>query len=380
MIIPRDILVIHASMTEAGHKLYIVGGAVRDHLLGKEPVDFDLATDAMPDVVMDVLSDYELDLTGKAFGVVRVRTKNFPKGIEIATFREDITSGRNPDVKLGVTIEEDANRRDLTINALFYDISEGKILDFVDGVNHLERRHIVTPGNPLDRFNEDGLRVIRSIRFKARIAGTLDPSVASAISVKNPKMESINAAGEKIPVAQERIREEFLKGLEQAVSPWSFVIDLIEHDLIQEVFPGIVKTGSVVIDSRRPEFVIAGLMLGRFSETTTQRGRGTITKYLVETCKFSEKDANGAVLLMRSLSKDTGDIFDMHKFLRRTNLTFKDVATFVGELGGDHNYISALTKYEPSMGPENFPLLSSAELGLEIRRAEKEIFEKLLNN
>ena len=112
-----------------GKKLYVVGGAVRDFLTGDKPKDFDLATDALPDEVLEILgSKYKTNLQGKAFGVVVVFTDDQPEGMEIATFREDVSKGRNPEVKLGVTIEDDVKRRDLTYNALFYDLDTKELV------------------------------------------------------------------------------------------------------------------------------------------------------------------------------------------------------------------------------------------------------------
>lgn len=376
MKLTHDILTIHQTMTGAGHDLFVVGGAVRDYLLGKEPVDVDLATNAVPEVIMSELADYRLDLQGASFGVVRVFTKYFPKGIEIASYRKDVTAGRNPDVQLGVSIEEDVKRRDFTINALFYDIAQNKVLDFVGGVSDLENKIIMTPGNPLDRFNEDGLRVMRAFRFRGRIDGRLHPEVIVAIAKKNPKLESILDTGEHVAISQERVWEEFTKALAQVHSPWDYVMELIQHNVMQEVFPGFVKTGSVVIDSRKPEFVVAALMLGRFSEAVSAAGRRVLLKYLVQTCQLSKQQAHGAVLLMRALACDAADVSEMYKVLPRTHLKFEDVASFVSELG-DRRFGAALLKYKPSVDSTSLGL-EGAELGAEIKRLETELFNNIL--
>ena len=146
--IPLDIQKIKDVFKKNGFKLYVVGGAVRDALLGKTPKDFDLATDAVPDKVEEIMSKagFRTLPTGKAFGVINVFTDQGE--YEIATFREDIGSGRRPDAVSFTDIEGDVKRRDLTINALFYDIDTKEIVDrLVDlGVlKRLERKRSIRP-------------------------------------------------------------------------------------------------------------------------------------------------------------------------------------------------------------------------------------------
>ena len=136
--IPQDILQIKDVFKKNNFKLYVVGGAVRDALLNQIPKDFDLATDAVPDKVEEIMAKAGLRTlpTGKAFGVINVFTDQGE--YEVATFRSDETKGRNPEVKLGVSIETDAARRDLRINALYYDIDTHEIIDLVGGLDDLK--------------------------------------------------------------------------------------------------------------------------------------------------------------------------------------------------------------------------------------------------
>jgi tRNA nucleotidyltransferase/poly(A) polymerase len=168
MNIPEDIQQIKDAFKKNGYKLYVVGGAVRDALLGKSPKDFDLATDAVPDKVEEIMKEAGLRTlpTGKAFGVINVFTDQGE--YEIATFREDTTKGRNPEVKLGATIESDAARRDLRINALYYDLDTNEIIDLVGGVDDLKNGEINMVGNAQERFEEDPLRILRFFRFFSR--------------------------------------------------------------------------------------------------------------------------------------------------------------------------------------------------------------------
>lgn len=168
MHIPKDILAIKDVFKKNGFKLYVVGGAVRDAILGKNPKDYDLVTDAIPDKVEQIMAQagFKTLPTGKSFGVINVFTNDGE--YEIATFRTDIGKGRNPDVKFGATIESDAQRRDLRINALYYDIDKNEIIDLVGGLNDIRDNNIQMVGNPQERFEEDPLRILRFFRFFSR--------------------------------------------------------------------------------------------------------------------------------------------------------------------------------------------------------------------
>ena len=173
-IIPQSVKDLHKLFAAHGKKLYLVGGSVRDFLTGDKPKDFDLATDALPDEVLEILGDkFRTNLQGKAFGVVVVFTKDQPEGMEIATFREDIYDDklgktRNPDVKF-TSIENDVLRRDLRINGLFFDLDKNEIVDLVGGVDDIKNGIIGMIGDPDLRIKEDPLRILRAIRMACRL-------------------------------------------------------------------------------------------------------------------------------------------------------------------------------------------------------------------
>lgn len=164
----KDIIDIKDVFIKNGYELYLVGGSVRDVLLNKTPKDYDLATNAKPDDIENILQQngYKTIATGKAFGVINVITDS--DEYEIATFRSDESKGRKPEVKIGVSIESDAARRDLRINALYYDIDTREIIDLVGGLDDLKNGTIQTVGNPQERFEEDPLRILRFFRFFCR--------------------------------------------------------------------------------------------------------------------------------------------------------------------------------------------------------------------
>ena len=167
-----------------GKHLFIVGGAVRDELLGRPHADWDLATDLLPEAVMDRAKRARLKVfpTGLQHGTVTVMVGADP--FEITTFRSDgdYGDGRRPDsVKLGVTLEEDLARRDFTINAMALPLEGGELIDPFGGRRDLEAGLVRAVGDPLRRFQEDGLRPLRACRFAAQLGFALDPATLAAI-------------------------------------------------------------------------------------------------------------------------------------------------------------------------------------------------------
>jgi poly(A) polymerase len=192
-------LEIIKKLQAAGHQAVFAGGCVRDRILGITPNDFDIASSATPDVIESL---FEKTIpVGKAFGVIIVVLDEHE--FEVATFRSDGDSsdGRHPDSVTFSTIEEDAKRRDLSINGLFYDPVIG-IIDFVGGQKDLDAHIIRLIGNPDDRIKEDRLRMLRVVRFACRFNFTIDPATFEAVK---------KHASEISLVSQERIAEELLK-------------------------------------------------------------------------------------------------------------------------------------------------------------------------
>ncbi len=237
--VPADILKIHQLFFEAGHKLFLVGGSVRDAILKKTPKDFDLATDAVPDIFEPLLNKagFKTLGTGKAFGVINVFTQSGE--FEIATFRTDIGSGRRPDAVEFTTIENDVKRRDLTINALFFDLDTQEVVDLVGGIEDLENGVVRTVGDPTERFDEDPLRKMRAIRFAGVSGNDLHKDTADAI-LKNNDIST---------VSKERIRDEFLKGVNKSKSVVFFMELLDKFGLLEQIFPGL-QTSKGFIETR----------------------------------------------------------------------------------------------------------------------------------
>jgi poly(A) polymerase len=191
------------TLRQNGYEAYFAGGCVRDMLLHKHPKDFDVATSAKPHEVEDCF-EYTVAV-GKAFGVVRVRLMGVE--VEIATFRadEDYRDGRRPSSIRFTSSEEDARRRDFTINGLFYDPRSRKLIDFVRGEQDIRKKILRAIGQPDERFKEDRLRLLRCIRFVAQLGFRIEAKTWKAIS-KFSKEPTLTRS-----ISQERIREELTK-------------------------------------------------------------------------------------------------------------------------------------------------------------------------
>jgi tRNA nucleotidyltransferase/poly(A) polymerase len=248
--LPADLNKLKKYFDDNGFELYVVGGAVRDMILGKEPKDIDLVSDATPDDVKEILPDeYRIIPKGEAFGIVQIIT---PEGgdYEIARYREDIGKGRRPDSVKFSTIDSDALRRDLTINALYYDINNNKIIDFVNGYEDILKRNIKTVGKAEERFDEDRLRILRAFRFSARFNSNLDQDIIQALR-KDNSLQGIS---------EERIRDEFLKGIKSAQSVVKFLSDLDNYGLLKQILNGLNYNSKDFIETHDHIVLLANLL------------------------------------------------------------------------------------------------------------------------
>lgn len=215
---------IAAKLRDAGHQAWLVGGCVRDRLLGRTPKDYDIATDAPPAAVVNLFPGALL--AGAQFGVVLVN------GIEVATFRSDhaYSDGRRPErVHFETDPREDVRRRDFTINALLMNPFTEEILDFVSGRADLEAGLIRAIGDPERRFEEDHLRMLRAVRFAARFGFQIEPATMAAIRKHHARIQII---------AAERVREELVRILTEGNARLGFEL-LDESGLLADILPEI---------------------------------------------------------------------------------------------------------------------------------------------
>ena len=227
-------------LKQNGQQALLVGGCVRDLLLGREPADFDVATDARPERVLELFPDGVA--VGAQFGVIRISGEGHQ--VEVATFRHDLgySDGRHPDqVLYARTPEEDVSRRDFTINGLLMRHDSGEVLDFVGGQKDLEAGRIRAIGEPERRFAEDKLRMLRAVRFAARFAYRIDPPTFAAIQKQAAQIHAVSA---------ERIHEELSKLLTEGAARRGFEL-IDEGGLLGELLPEISAMKGV---PQPPEF------------------------------------------------------------------------------------------------------------------------------
>jgi poly(A) polymerase len=193
-------------LKDAGFTALWAGGCVRDFLLGRTSKDFDVATDARPDDVRNLFGHRRTLAVGASFGVIVVRAPRGVEDVEVATFRTEgpYLDGRRPEHVSFTTPEEDAQRRDFTINGLFYDPIEQQVFDFVDGERDLRAGIVRAIGDPHDRMTEDKLRMLRAVRFAATLEFELDTVTAAAVR---------NMAAQMLVVSAERIAQELRRML-----------------------------------------------------------------------------------------------------------------------------------------------------------------------
>jgi poly(A) polymerase len=221
-------LFIVKTLNEAGFTAYYAGGWVRDFLLNHPSDDIDIATNAPPEIIQKLFA-HTIPI-GLAFGIILVVIDNHQ--YEVATFRQDFdyTDGRRPSKIAFSSAEEDAKRRDFTINGMFYDPIKEKLLDYVEGQKDLQDKIIRAIGNPHQRIEEDRLRMVRAIRLSCRFHFTIEPETEKAIRFH---------ARELFPsVAIERIVQELMKGLKTSHLA-CMLIQLHSFDLLPTIFPSL---------------------------------------------------------------------------------------------------------------------------------------------
>lgn len=202
--IPGPVMTVLNQLNENGFRAYVVGGCVRDTLMGKEPHDWDVTTDAKPDAIKELFADFRTVDIGIKHGTVMVLSSGMP--IEITTFRVDgaYSDNRHPD-KVAFTdrLEDDLSRRDFTVNAMAYHPEEG-LIDPFGGEDDLKSKTIRCVGNPDTRFHEDALRILRALRFASTLNFSIDPETAQSILQDENLLNNI---------AKERISAELVKML-----------------------------------------------------------------------------------------------------------------------------------------------------------------------
>jgi tRNA nucleotidyltransferase/poly(A) polymerase/predicted kinase len=308
--IPSDILKIHQAFKKSGKKLYVVGGAVRDAIMGISPKDFDLATDAKPDEVITIANRYNFPTVevGKSFGVVIIG------GHEIASFRKDVGKGRRPDSVDYTDIAGDVMRRDLTVNALFYDIDRKEIVDLVGGFKDIKNNYIRTVGAATDRFDEDPLRKLRILRFTFRMGGVMDKAALDALK-QDPTLKGVSA---------ERIRDEFIKTIKSAKNVKDYLETMLNIKMMQYVLPNQTINKSDFINSNKPEIVLAYIFRNKNSNE--------VSKYL-NGLRYTTGEVKDISFLIDMYNFNPNDIVGLKTKEKLTSLSKQDIIEWGKRIG-----------------------------------------------
>lgn len=330
--IPGDVLEIARVLAAGGHRTWVVGGSLRDQLRAvlapedqAQGADWDLATDALPSVVQRLFR--RVIPTGIKHGTVTVMIGR--QGYEVTTLRgeADYTDGRRPDTVYFVDeIVRDLARRDFTINAIAYDPLAHAIEDPFDGIGDLERRLIRAVGSPAERFNEDGLRVLRAARFVATLEFDLDPGTERAIE---PSLESFRK------VSPERVRDEWLKAMKGRAPSRAFRV-MRDHGLLAVTAPLLltpranasepaldVALRAVDASQARMAVRFAALLhnVGTAPDGPARAGQSAELCFAVlQSLRFSNKDRDRIVSLVRhqtALDSDSMSDAELRRWLRR---------------------------------------------------------------
>ena len=232
--VPEEVRKVAALLRKAGFESYLVGGCVRDLVIGRSPKDWDVTTNAKPEDIQKAFPDsfYEND-----FGTVGVKTDSEDERlavIEVTPYRTETgySDKRRPDkVEFGDSLEEDLARRDFTINALAYDDSKGQIVDPYKGQEDIGHKVLRTVGNPEKRFEEDALRLMRAVRLVAELGFALDADTAAAIQKKAHNLGHIS---------KERIRDEFVRILNSSQPMMAFVL-CQQLGLLEYIAPDLLR-------------------------------------------------------------------------------------------------------------------------------------------
>lgn len=234
--IPKEVSYVTKQLEDAGFEAFVVGGCVRDLILGREPKDWDVTTNANPDEIMSLFSKTFYENTFGTVGVVNEETEiESLKVIEVTPYRVEgeYSDNRHPDtVIFSQKIEDDLKRRDFTMNSLAYSVSKGEIIDLFDGKIDIDKKIIRTVGDPDTRFKEDGLRILRAVRFSAELGFETEKNTEKSIFENAELLKNISL---------ERIRDEFTKII-MSPRPMDGLLALKKLDLLKYIVPELEDT------------------------------------------------------------------------------------------------------------------------------------------
>lgn len=229
--IPKEVQFVSNTLENAGFEAHLIGGCVRDVLIGKKPKDWDITTNAHPEQIEALFEETYCNNDYGTVGVVQDHAEDLTlKVIEVTPYRTEsqYSDARRPDsVTFGVSLEEDLKRRDFTVNAIAYSLKEEKIVDLFDGVGDIEKKRLKTVGIPDDRFAEDALRMMRAVRLASELNFAIEAETLASITKNAPNLGRISI---------ERIAEEFLKII-NSPTPMQGIVLLEKLGLLDYILP-----------------------------------------------------------------------------------------------------------------------------------------------
>lgn len=291
----------------------------------------------------------------------QIARESFPK--EFEGFKRSLVGGRRPDAVSFTNIEGDVSRRDLTINALFYDIDTREIVDLVGGVEDLKNGVVRTVGNPKDRFGEDRLRILRAIRFAGRFGSELDPQTDAALQ-QDASLDKISG---------ERIRDEFIKGIQSAKSQKAFFKMLDKYGLFDWIFKGLNVNKEAFTNGDDYIILLARLL--------KNNNLDNLKKKLNE-LKYSVDEIKAITFLIAMLKVDVDTAVTLKRAEQHAGVSAEQIKKFCKSEAVDEKLLDAFIKFRLTVsGQEVMDMLGikpGPEVGKEVQKIETDNFKKLL--
>jgi len=288
---------------------------------------------------------------------------------EFDAYIKKISGGRRPDAVSFTDIEGDVKRRDLTINALFYDIDTQEIVDLVGGMEDLKNGIVRTVGTPEDRFGEDRLRILRAIRFAGRFGNQLDPATDAALQ-KDASLDGVSG---------ERIRDEFIKGIKSAKSQQAFLQMLAKYGLFSYIFKGFSVDLKEIVKLGSNEYDYVVLLAKLLKNNNLDVLRKTLNEL-----KYTLEEVKAISFLIAMLKLDITTAVTLKKAQEHAGVTPEQIQEFCSKEGVNNKLLNAFLKFKLSVsGPEvmdKMGLKPGPELGKAIQKIETDNFKKLLSH
>jgi tRNA nucleotidyltransferase/poly(A) polymerase len=369
---PKEIDKIKDIYKNECFKTYIVGGAVRDFLVGIEVDDYDIATDATLEDGLRILKEAGIEAipTGESFPVLRAKINGLE--FEIATFRSDAGNGKNTSYSYS-SIHDDASRRDFSINALYYNLETGEIIDFFEGQNDIKDKILRFVGDPKSRITEDRLRIVRAIRLSEKLKFFIENRSAKALYLNNRLFDQDLPEDERI--SRERMIDEMKKAHAQT-DFFSYIQRLDIYGILNQIFEGLDCFRS---DAMAYQYYEMGSMSEHFASFLQLYDLINKEKYIIEELKWSRDLYNEVLFLLKyercSLDIRSNNVYNfnqVYKLYKKLNNASFSLENWVKNRNLCPYFLDAFLKYKPAINGKD--LIDKGFVGEHISK-EKERLE-----